>query len=128
MLRSSLKEQMHKYKCFITYYLLVIKYILYMCNCFLVNDQRDALIPFYVFIFLFITLYMFRAHCAHLRSCVLSRIILDISFVTPSGGSKSELRCLQGSDQYAPTKVSWLVTIIKRNLLVLYNYDNSQIK
>jgi hypothetical protein len=32
---------------------------------FLVNDQRDAQIPFYVFIFLFITLYMFRAHRAH---------------------------------------------------------------
>jgi len=31
----------------------------------LVNDQRDAQIPFYVFIFLFITLYMFRAHRAH---------------------------------------------------------------
>jgi hypothetical protein len=32
---------------------------------FLVNDQRDAQIPFYVFIFLFVTLYMFRAHRAH---------------------------------------------------------------
>ena len=31
---------------------------------FLVNDQRDAQIPFYVFI-LFITLYMFPAHRAH---------------------------------------------------------------
>jgi hypothetical protein len=31
---------------------------------FLVNDQRDAQIPFYVFIFLFVTLYMFRAHRA----------------------------------------------------------------
>ena len=30
----------------------------------MVNDQRDAQIPFYVFI-LFITLYMFRAHRAH---------------------------------------------------------------
>ena len=32
---------------------------------FLVYDQRDAQIPFYVFIFLFVTLYMFRAHRAH---------------------------------------------------------------
>jgi hypothetical protein len=32
---------------------------------FLVNDQRDAQIPFYVFIFLFITLYIFRVHRAH---------------------------------------------------------------
>ena len=31
---------------------------------FLVNDQRDAQIPFYVFI-LFINLYTFRAHPAH---------------------------------------------------------------
>ena len=31
----------------------------------LVNDQRDTQIPFYVFIFLFITLYTFRAHRAH---------------------------------------------------------------
>ena len=33
-------------------------------TCFLVNDQRDAQIPFYVFI-LFTALYMFRAHRAH---------------------------------------------------------------
>jgi len=32
---------------------------------FLVNDPRDAQTLFYVFIFLFITLYMFRAHRAH---------------------------------------------------------------
>ena len=32
---------------------------------FFVNDQLDAQIPFYVLIFLFITLYMFRAHRAH---------------------------------------------------------------
>ena len=34
-------------------------------QCFLVNDQRGAQIPFYVFIFLFIAIYMFRAHRAH---------------------------------------------------------------
>ena len=32
---------------------------------FMVNDQRDAPIPFYVFFFLFITLHMFQAHHAH---------------------------------------------------------------
>jgi hypothetical protein len=32
---------------------------------FVVNDQRDAQIPFYVYIFLFITLYMFPANRAH---------------------------------------------------------------
>ena len=32
---------------------------------FLVNDQRDAQILFYVFLFLFKTLYMFRALNAH---------------------------------------------------------------
>jgi hypothetical protein len=31
----------------------------------LVNDQLDAQILFYVFIFLFITLYTFRAYSAH---------------------------------------------------------------
>jgi len=46
---------------------------------FLVNDQRDAKIPFYVFIFLFITLCMFRAHRAHHQE----RLILSIQFVSP---------------------------------------------
>ena len=41
------------------------KYICIQQMRLLVNDQRDAQIPFYVFIFLFITLYMFRAHRAH---------------------------------------------------------------
>ena len=60
---------------------------------------------------------------SHLRPYVLSWIILDISFVTPWGCAKYGLCCLQGSDQAArATKVSWLVTILKRNLLVLYYY------
>ena len=36
-----------------------------MITGLLVNDQRDAQILFYVFILLFITIYMFRAHRAH---------------------------------------------------------------
>ena len=39
--------------------------LLHSFDLFLVNDQHDTQIPFHVFIFLFITLYMFRAHCAH---------------------------------------------------------------
>jgi len=38
---------------------------LFIMQWFLVNDQRDAQIPFYVFIFLFIALYTYWAHRVH---------------------------------------------------------------
>jgi hypothetical protein len=47
---------------------------------FLVNDQREAQIPFYVFIFLFMTLYMFRTHCTrhgHQHRVTVTRGCID---------------------------------------------------
>ena len=44
--------------CFTFYWPCIMQWLL-------VNDQSDTQIPFYVFIFLFITLYTFRAHRAH---------------------------------------------------------------
>jgi len=44
----------------------------------LVNDQRDAQIPFCVFIFLFVTLYMFRARRAqHQERQIVSTVSPD---------------------------------------------------
>ena len=47
----------------------------------MVNDQRDAQILFYVFIFI-LTLYMFRAHRAHHHE----RQIVSIQPLVPVGG------------------------------------------